>query len=98
MRLRLARRAFGDLDEINLESRLRWGRTQTRRYVAAINAVIARLSETPYHFPELPGRPTHRKARSGQHLIIYRIDCDAEVVNIVRILHERMDIDTQLDG
>lgn len=98
MRLRLARRAYADLDDINEESRIRWGRTQTKRYVTAIDAVIRRLCKTPYLFPELPNRPTHRKARSGQHLIIFRVDADANVLNVVRILHERMDIETQLDG
>lgn len=96
MKLRIARRAFADLDEINAESRRRWGQSQTRRYIAAINLLIERLCETPYQFPALVDRPTHRKARSGQHLIIYRVDPDAGALNVVRILHERMDIETQL--
>ena len=98
MKLRLARRAYTDLDEIRTYSRLRWGTARTKRYLAAFDNVIKRACEAPYVFPELADRPTHRKANAGQHFIIFRVDYETDVLNVVRILHERMDIDAQLDS
>lgn len=34
--------------------------------------------------------------RAGHHLVVYRES--GEVLLVVRILHERMDLDTQLDS
>ena len=98
MKLRVARRAIADVDMLKTESLERWGARQTNRYLNALNATIARVIVTPLHFPSVHDWPPYRRARAGRHLVIFRVDEDAYEVVIVRILHERMDVDAQLDG
>ena len=96
MKLHFAREALIDLDGIASDSRKLWGKRQTLRYLATINAVTKRLAQTPNQFPVVPERPTHRKARAGHHFVIFRIAQDARAVKVVRVLHERMDIEARL--
>jgi toxin ParE1/3/4 len=95
-RWRLRPQAEQDLRSIRAYTRRTWGDAQARRYLAAIRDVITRAAQSPelgspHHHP----RHVFRRVRAGRHVIVYRVFDDLLVV--VRILHERMDIDAQLD-
>jgi toxin ParE1/3/4 len=83
--------ARADLQEIGHYTDERWGRVQTRRYLAAISDALDRIGKRPQigsdQSPVVAGL---RKLRSGSHSIYYRHDQDRIIV--VRILHGRMDI------
>lgn len=88
--------AEADIREISDYTEAQWGRQQARRYVETINAAIKQLSIFPGQGTPIIGLTSnYRKLTSGSHRIIYSAD-NAKLV-IVRILHERMDIDDRLD-
>lgn len=82
--------AAADLEDIADYTIERWGRKQARSYISGLRADIESLSNFALRFPEHePSGLGLRKMSSGHHLVFYLVDGD--VVEIVRILHERMD-------
>ena len=87
-RLRVA--AERDLLDLAIEGHSRWGDDVMRRYVTALDAVFHTLAESPHlgrACPEI--RPGVRRLQQGSHMAYYRLTDDG-VVDILRILHERM--------
>lgn len=88
-------KARDDLDGIWDYTVLNWGFEQAERYIRAINATFVTLAEKP----EL-GRiykDVYQDLRvypSGSHLIFYFKS--EQSIDIVRILHKSMDIDSHL--
>lgn len=94
---RITRRpaAERDLVEIWHYTAAHWDADQADGYLRAIAARI----ETLFDFPELGSdyghvRPGYRRLRVERHRVFYRIG--ARGIEIVRVLHERMDIDDAL--
>jgi toxin ParE1/3/4 len=86
----LTRPAQRDYHSIQLYTSRQWGREQATRYMDEIDAIFDRLCDYPELGPvrfDLPGEP--RCFSVNRHLIVYRIHPD--VIEIVRILHERAD-------
>jgi toxin ParE1/3/4 len=95
MRLIVLPSARRDLASIWSDTADRWGIEQADSYVAAINARFGGITEFPSSYPEYHSKHgTFRKAASGEHLIFYLIGADA--VEIVRVLHNRTDVDALL--
>jgi toxin ParE1/3/4 len=95
MRLVLRPAARRDLARIWSDTATRWDRAQADRYVLAISQKLETIIDFPSSYPEYRSRHgTFRKAASGEHVVFYR--AGAEAVEIVRILHNRMDLDAQL--
>ena len=93
MRFRLREAARLDLAEIWLVTAERRSIDQADDYVCAIKDRLLRVCDFPRSYPEYRGRHgTFRKAPSGEHLIFYLTD--GAVVDVVRIIHNRMDIET----
>ena len=91
-RVAISRDAARDIDRISDDTIERWGNRQARTYVATLRTDIDSLSEFAERFPFHTGRYAQlRKMRSGHHLIFYGVTDDR--VLIVRVLHERMDVD-----
>jgi toxin ParE1/3/4 len=89
-RLVFRTRASTDLRGIARATKARWGDDQAARYVAAIRASITSLTSFDRRFPETDvGHRGLRKLNSGHHMIFYLPTDDS--IEIVRILHERMD-------
>ncbi|MBU3991131.1 MAG: type II toxin-antitoxin system RelE/ParE family toxin [Alphaproteobacteria bacterium] len=87
--------ATADLRAIARSTRADWGDEQAATYVAALRLSIKSLLQFGQRFPQ--HEETHRglrKMRSGHHLVFYLVADD--VVEIVRILHERMDTGARL--
>lgn len=88
--------ATADLRGIARSTRARWGDEQASSYVSAIRSSIKSLDEFDRRFPEADvGHRGLRKMRSGHHMVFYRVNGDS--IEIVRVLHERMDAGSALD-
>lgn len=92
---RVSNAAVADLEGIARYTQETWGVEQRRSYLNSVNKQFEVLSKRPRIAPERtdfnsPVRVYHHE----KHLIIYVID-DAGIL-ILRVLHERMDVPTQL--
>lgn len=73
-----------------------WGRDQAKRYTGEIIAMLSRLAADPHlGKPASQRHATLRRFPCGSHLIIFA--SRDRSIEIVRILHQRMDIDSRLD-
>jgi toxin ParE1/3/4 len=87
--------ARADLDNIWEHTSKRWDDDQAEAYLRMIQAAIETVAANPklgrqYH----EVRAGYRRHRAGSHLILYRETSDA--IDIVRVLHEKMDIGSHL--
>jgi len=96
MRFELRSAARADLADIWLTTANRWGVDQAESYVRMISERIAAICDFPRSYPAHEGlHEGFRKAASGEHLVFYRID--GELIDVVRVLHNRMDFDELLE-
>ncbi|WP_339690898.1 type II toxin-antitoxin system RelE/ParE family toxin [uncultured Parasphingorhabdus sp.] len=93
--IRFRPEALADLEDIADYTIERWGSKQARSYISSLGADIKSLSDFALRFPEHePSGLGLRKMTSGHHLVFYLID--GEIVEIIRILHERIDVGGQI--
>ena len=95
-RFRLTVQARADLRDIGRYTQQTWGRDQRNRYLARLDEAFHRLAREPHlgrACEEI--RAGYRKYHVGRHLIFYRESVAG--VDIIRILHDRMDIEAHLD-
>ena len=93
--LRLTKQAQEDLRDIGRYTQRMWGREQRNRYLTQIDAALHLIARNPHIGRACDAiRPGYRKYPVGRHIIFYRVTSDA--IAIIRILHERMDVDTHL--
>ncbi|MEZ5695176.1 MAG: type II toxin-antitoxin system RelE/ParE family toxin [Sphingomonadaceae bacterium] len=91
-RIILSNQAARDIDTISDQTITRWGKQQARKYVSAIRADIESLRSSPRRFPMHECNSLGlRRMRSGHHLVFFSVGED--VVHVIRVLHERMDVD-----
>ncbi|MEQ5786485.1 type II toxin-antitoxin system RelE/ParE family toxin [Erythrobacter sp. NFXS35] len=95
MRLIIRPAARRDLARIWSDTSERWSAAQADAYLQAIQRRFEGIGEFPSSFPEYRSKVGNfRKAASGEHLIFYRVGDEA--VEVVRVLHNRMDVDAIL--
>jgi toxin ParE1/3/4 len=105
-RIRLTAAAHRDFTDIISWTAQRFGANQARLYAQVINAAIAELAGDS----KVAGSrardelgidvrilPVARRGRRGRHLLVYRSAGDDEL-EILRILHEAMDIPRHVSG
>jgi toxin ParE1/3/4 len=93
---RLAPRAESDLEDIWLYTLENWSAEQADRYHNQIMAAIEGLAGGGKQGRPIDDiRPGYRKLAVASHFLFYRIT-DAGVIDIVRILHQRMDAASRL--
>ena len=86
-----------DLRAIGRYTQTTWGREQRNTYLAKIDAAFQLLAMEPQLGKSSDDlRPGYRKYPVGRHLIFYRQSKDC--LEIIRILHQRMDIEAHLDA
>lgn len=91
---RLRRQAERDLEEIWQYSARRWSVEQAERYTAQLLDTVGSLVLTPELGRDVGDvRPGLRRVRSGSHFIFYKVagEQEAEAIEVVRLLHIRMD-------
>lgn len=90
--------AIADIEGIWDYTAERWGVVQADRYVLSLRQACIAVARS-----ELPGedashvRLGYRKQLSGRHVIFYR-STEKGAVEIVRVLHQRMDVAGHLRG
>jgi len=92
----LTQKAKADLLEIGRYTLARWGKEQRDLYLRMLDGCFRRLAANPLHGVECSAiRGGYRKLTAGSHVIFYR-QVNDRAIEIVRILHGRMDPDVQL--
>lgn len=92
MRIRLSRSARRDLSDIWRYSAQRWDGAQADRYMRTITDSFDRLASGSADGRDADEiRPGYLKLAVGSHVIFYRMG-GSDIIEIVRILHRRMDV------
>jgi len=85
-----------DLEEIWDYIRRRWGADQAEFHLRQLQWAIERAAANPrtgHPCDEI--RPGYLKLAAGSHVLFYRLTDDGQV-DVVRVLHQRMDVDRHL--
>ncbi|SEB21436.1 type II toxin-antitoxin system RelE/ParE family toxin [Paraburkholderia sartisoli] len=84
-----------DLDDIWDYTVDRWGDAQAERYILNIESTVQSLVDGTQPGLSAEGiRKGYRKALVGMHVVFFRQS--AELVEVIRILHQQMDIPGRL--
>lgn len=87
--------ADADIEDIADYTIDQWGKEQARKYVAELRQAIEALSLNAERHPlSDQAFPGLRRMRSRHHLVYYLTN-EAHI-DVVRVLHERMDVSAQL--
>ena len=88
--------AQADLEEIWDYTAERWDVDQAEAYLRGLQHAIERAAANPRVGPSCDEiRPGYRKLAAGSHTLYYRLSADG-TVDVVRVLHQRMDVDRHL--
>ena len=92
----ISKKAISDLEEIWLYTREKWSIEQADRYYNLIFDEISFICKNKTAGKSMEHvRKGYFAAKVKSHLIFYRIQPDK--IEIIRILHERMDIENRLN-
>ena len=92
----ISKKAISDLEEIWLYTVDKWYIELADRYYNLIFDEIAFICKNPRTGKPMDDiRKNYRTAKVKSHLIFFKVEND--IVQVVRILHERMDIKSRLD-
>jgi toxin ParE1/3/4 len=97
MRYRLSVKAAEDIESIWLYTFENWSLEQADRYINLIFDEIEYIAANPdagreYSFV----RKNYRCSKVKSHLVFYRLAEKEKHVEIIRVLHERMDVENRL--
>lgn len=112
-RFRVSRLAASDLEYILAFSAERWGTEGRRRYAAVLAAAMRKIAADPdgpttrdraellagirsFHIQHTHGNDPQTKVRRPVHVLYYRAVA-SDLIEIVRVLHERMEPSRHLD-
>lgn len=88
--------ARADIESIWSHTVGRWGAGQAEQYLRLIQAACEELAQgTRLSRPADHVRPGYHRAEVGSHILFFRRG-EAGGIDIIRILHQRMDIDRHL--
>ncbi len=88
--------AKADMKEIAKFTQNRWGREQRNLYLQMLDVSFHQLAANPLKGKDCSDiRVGYRKLNAGSHVIFYRRTL-ADTIEIVRVLHGHMDIETRL--
>jgi toxin ParE1/3/4 len=97
MKFELSELALEDIDSIWEYTLLNWSISQAENYYKEIFNTIELICTNPKIGISLNEvKSSHRKRLVGSHMIVYKVQ--NEIVFVDRVLHQRMDIDSQLNG
>jgi toxin ParE1/3/4 len=92
----LTNKAKADLKSIGRYTAEKWGREQRNSYLALLDKNFHELAANPIKGRDCSAiRLGYRKRDVGRHTIFYR-PLDASCIEIVRVLHKRMDAERHL--
>lgn len=92
----LRQKAIDDLNNIWDYTFETWSETQADKYYATIKMVCNGISENPNVGKEYDGINKNLLGlKSGKHIIFYQVISD-DRIEVIRILHERMDLKNRI--
>lgn len=93
---RLSKLADTDLRNIAQYTQVHWGKPQRNEYIQDFFHTFSQLAETPDIAISIdPIRAGYKKYPQGSHVIFFRAT-ESGGIEIIRILHKRMDVDAHL--
>ena len=98
MKCKISLLASQDLENIWLYTFEEWSIEQADRYLNLIMDEIEYVAQKPesgFGFSSV--RKNYYRTIIKSHLIFYRIDKNNDIIEIIRILHQRMDIENRLN-
>ena len=91
----ISKEAIADLDEIWYNTVKKWSAEQANRYYDLIFQEIDYIRKRPLSGKPLDDfRKGYRVSKVKSHLVFYKVV--SETIEIIRILHQRIDIENQL--
>ena len=97
MNYRISGKALEDIEHIWLYTFENWSLEQAERYVNLIFDEIEYVAENPFSGKDYSYiRKNYRCSKVKSHLIFYRLLEKQKEIEIIRVLHERMDIENRL--
>ncbi len=97
MKYRLSRKAEEDLEGIWLYTLGTWSKEQADRYLSLIFDEIEFLSINPKTGQDFDHiRKNYRHSKVKSHLIFYKHKKSNDIIEVIRILHERMDLENRI--
>ncbi len=98
MNYKISKEAFYDLEKIWLYTFENWSMEQADYYFNLIMNEIEYLTRNPTSGKDYNKvRKGYFRSRVKSHFIFYRINLKDEEIEIIRILHQQMDISARLD-
>jgi toxin ParE1/3/4 len=94
----LTHKAKADLHAIAMFTTERWGVKQRNLYIKQLDEAFHMLAKSPELGKNCDDiMPGYRKFPQGSHIVFYK-DASHSKIEIVRILHKSMDVETQIHG
>ncbi|MCC7401661.1 MAG: type II toxin-antitoxin system RelE/ParE family toxin [Chitinophagaceae bacterium] len=93
----LRQKAIDDLNDIWIYTFEEWSEKQADKYYAALEFACTQIGRNPLLGKEYEGISSNLLGlRTGNHIIFYQVT-DKQEIEIIRILHERMDLKNRLN-
>lgn len=97
MTYKISVKATEDLEQIWLYTFEHWSKQQADRYLELIFNEVAYLAQNPNSGRDFGHvREHYRCSKVKSHLIFYKVIEEHDIIEVIRVLHERMDIRTRL--
>jgi toxin ParE1/3/4 len=98
MKFEISEKAFEDIENIWLYTVQTWSAEQADRYYNLIFDEIGYIAKNPLSGRDFSGiRENYRCSKVKSHLIFYRYRKSEEIVEIIRILHQSMEVEERLN-
>ncbi len=98
MNYKISRQAEADLENIWLYTFEKWSPGQADYYLDVIIDEIEYISENPKSGTDYSDiRKGYFRSRVKSHFIFYKVNLKEETVEIIRILHQQMDIKSHIN-
>lgn len=98
MKFKISKEALNDLENIWFYTFNTWSIVQADRYFYLLMSEIEYLVENPNSGKDYSQiRNGYFRGQAKSHFIFYRINFKKEEIEIIRILHQQVDIESHLD-
>ena len=98
MKYKISKEAANDLEKIWLYTFETWSSEQADRYFNLLMNEIEYITENPKSGKDYSHlRKGYFRSRVKSHFIFYKVNLKEEKIEIIRILHQQMDIDLRLE-
>jgi toxin ParE1/3/4 len=98
MKFKLSRKAEEGLEGIWLYTLEIWSKEQADRYLSLIFDEIEFITANPKTGQDFDHiRKNYRYSKVKSHLIFYKHKKSEDVIEVIRILHERMDLENRIN-